>query len=108
MTRIGAAVVAIGLVAFLGLLVAIGVFAGHWHAAATAPPPVSESRSAPAPCTTAGPMPTLAPPQPAPEPPCQTPADERATGERRTAPGCRTHVILVPIEVQQVASAPPS
>jgi len=88
------------------LLVTIGVFAARWHAAATAPTPVSETRPAPAPPTAAGPMPTLAPPQPAPEPPCQTPADERATGDRQSAPGCRTHVILVPVEVQQVAAAP--
>jgi len=108
MTRVGAAVVAVGLLAFLGLLVTIGVFAAHWRAAATAPPPVSEARPAPAPPTAAGPIPTLAPPQPAPEPPGLPPAEERTTGERQTAPGCRTHVILVPVEVQQVATAPPS
>jgi hypothetical protein len=106
MTRIGAAVVALGVMALLGLLVTIGVFAAHWHAAATAPPPVSGSRPAPAPPRDARPIPTLAPLQPAPEPTCHTPADEQATDERQPPAGCRTHVILVPVEVQQVASAP--
>jgi len=106
MTRIRAAMVAAGLLAFLALLLAIGVFRGNWHAAATAPPPVSETCPAPAPPAAAGPVPTLAPPRPASEAPCETPVDEPAPGERQTAPGRRTHVILVPVEVQQVAAAP--
>jgi len=106
MVRLGSAVAALGALGFLTLLLALGVLGGYWHAAATAPPPDSGVCLPPDPSQSTEPRsteptPTPAPPQPEPQPQRHTATEEQPVAGRDQA-----HVILVPVEVKHVTSAP--